>query len=196
MPLLSTLCWRKVSSKPFFHSCLNFATIVVYHVDDFLLVKFINCTKNLVLILFQLWLFNADTAVVTNIEPCADFHGEKRPSEGGAYSITNKGRNCWLNLYMYRSAVKFIESKTLSQLVQYLYCLDRIKKTNYLHYKKFAPLKRVHFCKSLVRLCLFLLFTVPPGVFRSLFQFCISLLWIADCCNILYFCVYSLVVIG
>ncbi|CAH3167699.1 unnamed protein product [Porites evermanni] len=39
-----------------------------------------------------LWLFNADTAVVTNIEPCADFHCEKRPSEGGAYSITNKAK--------------------------------------------------------------------------------------------------------
>ena len=43
------------------------------------------------MILFQLWLFNPDTAVVTNIETC-NFHCGKRPPEGGAYSITNKGK--------------------------------------------------------------------------------------------------------
>ncbi|KAM7434616.1 E3 ubiquitin-protein ligase E3D [Porites harrisoni] len=38
-----------------------------------------------------LWLFNPDTAVVTNIETC-NFHCGKRPPEGGAYSITNKAK--------------------------------------------------------------------------------------------------------
>ena len=66
--------------------------------------------------------------MVTNIETC-NFHCGKRPREGGAYSITNKGKMFFIKPVNGLIHCKFYEGKDFESVRFHIHCIQRIKKT-------------------------------------------------------------------
>ena len=66
--------------------------------------------------------------MVTNIETC-NFHCGKRPPEGGAYSITNKGKMFFIKPVNVLIHCKFYKGKDFESVRFHIRCIQRIEKT-------------------------------------------------------------------
>ena len=66
--------------------------------------------------------------MVTNVETC-NFHCGKRPREGGAYSITNKGKMFFIKPVNVLIHCKFYKGKDFESIRFHIQCIQRIQKT-------------------------------------------------------------------